>query len=138
MTAATIWWLLAGAAVAAELLTGTFFLLMISLGLIAGALSAWSGASLVSQLLCAAVVGGGAVVGWSWVKRGRAKEPGDNLNLDIGETVNITHWNADGTARIKYRGTQWTAIHAPGSAPQTGPHRVTEVIGSRLLVEPLA
>ncbi|MCJ7800631.1 MAG: NfeD family protein, partial [Polaromonas sp.] len=35
MTEATIWWLFAGGAVAAELLTGTFFLLMIASGMAA-------------------------------------------------------------------------------------------------------
>ena len=34
----TLWWLLAGGAVVLELLTGTFYLLMISLGLAAAVL----------------------------------------------------------------------------------------------------
>ena len=43
MTEATIWWLLAGGAVVAELLTGTFFLLMIGSAMAAGALAAHAG-----------------------------------------------------------------------------------------------
>ena len=35
MAEPTIWWMLAGAAVALELLTGTFYLLMFALGLFA-------------------------------------------------------------------------------------------------------
>ena len=38
MAESTVWWLLAGVAVAAELVTGTFYLLMIALGLASGAL----------------------------------------------------------------------------------------------------
>ena len=34
---ATVWWVVAGAAVAVELATGTFYLLMIALGLAAAA-----------------------------------------------------------------------------------------------------
>jgi membrane protein implicated in regulation of membrane protease activity len=37
---ATVWWVVAGLAVAAELATGTFYLLMLAVGLAAGAV-AW-------------------------------------------------------------------------------------------------
>lgn len=139
MTESTIWWLLAGGAVAAELLTGTFFLLMISFGMAAAALAAHAGAAIVVQLLVAAVIGGGAVVGCYLIKR---KRPSDlsaradrSVNLDVGETVFVEEWNADGTATVKYRGANWTVIQRPGSAPLAGLHRVAELVGSRLLVD---
>jgi hypothetical protein len=59
------------------------------------------------------------------------------VNLDVGETVMIDSWTTDGTAIVKYRGAQWTAIHRPGVTPSTGMHRVAELVGSRLLVDPL-
>ena len=37
MEESTIWWLLAGGMVVAELITGTFYLLMVALGLAAAA-----------------------------------------------------------------------------------------------------
>ena len=40
MEESTIWWLLAGVAVVTELLTGTFYLLMLAVGLAAAALAA--------------------------------------------------------------------------------------------------
>jgi hypothetical protein len=49
VSAATGWWVAAGIAIAAELGTGTFYLLMIAVGLAAGALAAlvaWIGALL--------------------------------------------------------------------------------------------
>src|SRR4051794_34211163 len=70
MADSTLWWLLAGAAVAVELLTGTFYLLMLAIGLVAGALAAYSGADQTIQLVVAALVGGGAVIAWH-LKRGR-------------------------------------------------------------------
>ena len=62
MADSTLWWLLTGAAVAVELLTGTFYLLMLAIGLGAAALAVHAGASMAVQLALAALVGGGAVV----------------------------------------------------------------------------
>ena len=60
MADSSIWWLLTGVAVAAELMTGTFYLLMFALGLAAAAIAAHMGLGLASQLVIAAIVGGGA------------------------------------------------------------------------------
>jgi membrane protein implicated in regulation of membrane protease activity len=139
MAESTIWWLLAGAAVAVELVTGTFYLLMLAVGLAAAALAAHAGLSMAPQLVVAAAVGGGAVAAWYTLKK---KRPGDlspradrSVNLDVGEIVQIDSWSVDGTASVMYRGARWTAIHRPGVAPAPGPHRVAELVGSRLLVD---
>jgi membrane protein implicated in regulation of membrane protease activity len=134
----TIWWLLTGAAVGIELLTGTFYLLMLAVGLAAGALAAQVGLATPVQLVVAAVVGGGAVTAWHLL---RPKQPaissGANrdINLDIGETVHVDAWNGDGTASVKYRGANWTVVPISGTVQGTGAHRVREVVGSRLVVE---
>ena len=139
MAESTIWWLLAGTAVAVELATGTFYLLMLAIGLAAGALTAHAGAALAAQLVAAAVVGGGAVAGWHLKRGKRPDEPvasaNRDVNLDIGEVVQIDAWNRDGTASIKYRGANWTVIPVEGAILVTGPHRVREVVGNRLVVE---
>ena len=139
MTQPTFWWLLAGAAVAVELLTGTFYLLMLAIGLAAGAIAAHLGASVTFQLLSASVVGGGAVIGWHLLRdRSRTELPAQanvNVNLDIGETLQINAWNPDGTANVQYRGANWTAVHRSGVSPTPGVHRVAELIGNRLLVD---
>ena len=139
MQDANIWWILAGGAVVAELLTGTFYLLMIALGMAAAALAAYAGASTAVQLLVAAAVGGGAVTLWRIVRGQRALPlpAGENrdVNLDVGETVQVDTWHPDGTATVKYRGAQWTVMHKPGQVPTTGAHVVVEVVGSRLIVE---
>ena len=140
MAESTIWWLLAGSAVAVELLTGTFYLLMLALGLAAAALATHAGAPMVAQIVTASVVGGGAVVAWHWVKRSRPGDPSAradrSVNLDVGELVMIDAWDAEGTAQVKYRGANWTAVHRPGVTPSVGMHRVAELVGSRLLVDP--
>ena len=68
MAPSTLWWLLAGAAIALELLTGTFYLLMLALGMAGAAVAAHLGAGTVVQLLIAAGVGGGAVAKTSWAR----------------------------------------------------------------------
>lgn len=141
MEESTLWWLAAGAVVVAELLTGTFYLLMVALGLFAAALGAHAGLPIALQIVAAAVVGGGAVVAWYQLKKRRPGDPSTgadrSINLDVGETLLIDSWNADGTTTVKYRGAQWTAIHRPGITPATGMHRVAEVVGNRLLVDPV-
>jgi membrane protein implicated in regulation of membrane protease activity len=139
MAESTIWWLLTGAAVAIELITGTFYLLMLAIGLAAAALAAHAGASMTVQLLAAAAIGGGAVLAWHLVRRRQAPGPqasaNRDVNMDVGESVQVESWNSDGTATVKYRGAAWTVVPAPGSIQSTGQHRIREVIGSQLVVE---
>jgi len=139
MSEPTLWWLLAGVAVAIELLTGTFYLLMLAIGMAAGALAAHAGAGMPVQLVIAAVTGGGAVAAWHLLRGKRA--PGlpaganRDVNLDVGESIHVDAWNPDGTATVKYRGANWTVAPVPGTLPTTGAHRVREVVGNRLIVE---
>ena len=140
MAESTLWWLVTGGTVAVELLTGTFYLLMLAIGFAFAALAAHLGWSLSAQIIVAAVVGGGAVVVWHLRQTKRhlqepAAQANANVNLDIGETVQIEAWNADGTADVHYRGARWTAIHRSGVSPSAGAHRVAELIGNRLLVD---
>lgn len=141
MEVSTLWWLAAGALVVAELVTGTFYLLMVAVGLAAGAIAAHLGLPVPWQIVAAAVMGAGLVVGLHQMKKQRPGDPSPradrNVNLDVGETVLIENWNADGTTTVKYRGATWTAIHRSGITPATGPHRVAELVGNRLLVDPL-
>lgn len=139
MAESTLWWLLAGAAVAVELLTGTFYLLMLAIGLAAGALTAHAGGSLTTQLVVAALVGGGAVAAWH-MARGRRPvgvpaQANRDVNLDVGEMVQVDAWLPDGTAVVKYRGANWTVTSATGAPHTAGTHRVREVVGNRLVVE---
>ncbi len=139
MSDSTLWWLLAGSTVALELFTGTFYLLMLAVGMAAGAVAAHAGLGMVGQLLVAAITGSAAVVAWYFIKKRRDSDPSvralRSVNLDVGEILQIDEWNVDGTASVKYRGAQWTAIHRPGNTPTPGSYRVAELVGSRLLVD---
>ena len=139
MTDSTIWWLLAGIAIAVEMVTGTFYLLMLAVGMVAGALAAHLGASVIVKIDVEAVVGGGAVVAWHW-KRSKSPKPAQananrDVQMDIGETVHVEQWNADATASVKYRGAQWTVELADrDAAPQPGLFKVRKLNGNRLVV----
>ena len=137
----TLWWIAAGVAVAVELATGTFYLLMIALGLAAGALAAHLGFGVSMQVIIAALVGGGATALWHWR---RFKQPQSaparanrDVNLDIGERVVVRAWVDDGTTRVQYRGSMWTARRAPDAQIATGEHRVAAVEGNWLVLEPV-
>ncbi len=138
---ATLWWLMAGVTVAIELLNGTFYLLMLAIGMAAGAVAAHMGLGLTMQIVVCAIVGASTVLVAYFKRRARPGEPSAraerSVNLDVGETVFIDAWQSDGTAQVKYRGANWTAIHRPGVTPAVGAHRVAELVGNRLLVDPL-
>ncbi|MET3494165.1 NfeD family protein [Variovorax boronicumulans] len=139
MANSTIWWLIAGAVIVAELVSGTVYLLLLAAGFAAAAIAAHLGFGMVTQLLVAAVIGVGAVLVWHSIQRKRPAEPpteaNRDVNLDIGESVYVDNWNPDGTATVRYRGAQWTVVQRAGHAPSTGEHRVVELIGSRLVVD---
>lgn len=125
------WWTATGVLVAGELATGTFYLLMLALGCAAAAVAGYAQAGLAAEVGIAAVVGGGAVVAWHR-RRARA-EPGlppaanPDLNLDIGERVQVAAWNTDGTARVNYRGAPWNARFLGDGVPVPGEHVIAEV-----------
>jgi len=137
--ASTFWWILAGIAVAAELLTGTIYLLMLGLGLVAGALAAHLGLAMPVQITVAAGVGVLCVLVGRRIRRARASglpaSADPAMNLDIGENVTVTQWEADGTARVQYRGAQWTAVLRAGAMPTPGQYRVVDMQGNRLVVD---
>ncbi len=140
MAESTVWWVLAGGIVAVELLTGTFYLLMLSFGFIAAAIAAHAGATMAIQLVVAAVFSSGSVIAWRRYRRAKSSGASANTNqdgnLDIGETVQIDLWQSDGTSTVKYRGANWSVATLEDTAPPTaGRYRIVQVVGSRLIVK---
>lgn len=139
-TGPTLWWLIAGVLVAVELATGTFYLLMLALGGVAGALAAHGGLGFTAQIVAAAVVGAGATAAWHWRRASAPRSlPADrnpDVNLDIGQGLQVPAWNADGTARVQYRGAAWSVRYAGTGTPMPGPHTIVAVEGNLLRVAP--
>jgi membrane protein implicated in regulation of membrane protease activity len=138
---ASVWWIAAGVAVAAELATGTFYLLMVSLGCAAGALLAHAGTGSSAQIVGAALVGGGATALWHYKRaqapRSAPAESNRDVNLDIGQSVRVDAWQPDGSARVQYRGAGWAVQFAGSGQPQPGEHIIVAVSGNRLTVAPV-
>ena len=131
-----LWWIGAGALVIAELLTGTFYLLMVALGFIAGAVAKILGASLAVQYLCAALVALAAVVLLRRSRFGRRRERRDastnpDVVLDVGASVEVLAWR-DGQARVPYRGAEWDVELAPGEPDDARFYEISAVRGNRL------
>lgn len=141
MNDATTWWLLAGALVAAELMSGSFYLLMLALGAATGALAAHLGLGLSLQIVVAAVAG--AATTFAWYRHRRAKSAGaptiesnPDVNLDVGQTVQVSQWDSLGQAQVSYRGTTWHARFAGPGTPAPGPHRIVALRGNSLELTP--
>lgn len=137
------WLAFAGVVVILELFTGTFYLLMVAFGLLAGAVAAWCNLSAAFQMVVAAVVGAGATLalhkskfGWR-EKQDVSRDP--NVNMDIGQSIKVEFWEDQGngkfTARAMYRGAMWD-VDLQHSAAFAGTFIIEEVRGSRLLVRP--
>lgn len=128
---------------AIELATGTFYLLMVALGMVAAALAAHLNLDQTTQIVLAAFVGLGALMGL-YVRRKlvrgrpRSKSKGSANDLDVGQTVLIqTEQLSDQGATVHYRGTNWLAQSVTGLALSAGWHRIVKVEGPRLLLEPV-
>ncbi|MYN45579.1 NfeD family protein [Pseudoduganella sp. FT93W] len=138
MTDWSLWLMAAGATVIMELFSGTFYLLMIALGLISGALAAVLGFGMAAQTVLAALVGMLATVllrlsRYTPEQLAVAAGRDPNQHLDIGQTVQVSEWQ-DGMARVMYRGALWDVELEAGATPAAGAYTIREVRGSRLIV----
>ena len=131
-------WIVAGfVLVIIELLSGTFYLLVIGVGAFAGAAVAWAGGGYFAQAVGACAV---ALAGTWLVNRWhRTRAPGSAKDdfLDLGQSVVLESWvdAQSGTARVKYRGTTWDARVAAGANARPGDTLVIHgQDGSTLLV----
>jgi membrane protein implicated in regulation of membrane protease activity len=112
---ATLAWIGAGLLlVIAELLTGTFYLLVLGIAAMVGGGVAYLGAPFGMQAAAAAIV---AVAGTMWVQRlRRSRGAGPQMaHLDVGQPVTLDAWvnQADRLARVRYRDALWDA-HVEG------------------------
>ena len=142
MTDWMIWFAAACVLVILEMATGTFYLLMIAIGAAAGGIAALSGVAGTGQCIIAAVIAALATFALRRSKFGRpdhtdaARDP--NVNLDIGQTLEVAEWSnvtgASYTARTMYRGALWDVELAEGASATPGKFVIQEVHGSRLIV----
>ncbi len=136
------WWILAVGMGVLELVTGTFYLLVLAAGCAAGGLAAWAGAGLTVQVLATAAV---TVIGWAWLwrrspwRRGSGESSADSsMLLDVGERLEVEAWGEDRRAQVRYRGAAWTVEldpQEPASSAVPGRFVIRRVVGNRLVVQ---
>jgi membrane protein implicated in regulation of membrane protease activity len=141
MDQTSVWWVLVALTVGAEMLTGTLYLLLLAAGMFVGALLSMMGFSLSTQLISAAVVAGTSVLVWMALRQYQRQHLAPSMqtpspaDLDVGQTVLVDHWNANGSTSVRYRGASWHAIPAlPGEALSVGAHEVVELRGNTLVI----
>lgn len=101
--------------VIAELLSGTFYLLMLGIAAFGAAAAAYLGLQFSSQVIVAAVV---AAAGCYGVHAYRTKNrAGQMPSIDAGKPAAFEEWidQPGGLARVRYRGASWDA-HVEGTA----------------------
>ncbi|MEO8718797.1 MAG: NfeD family protein [Burkholderiales bacterium] len=120
MEAYLIWLLVGLALVIAELITGTFYLLVLGVGAFGAGAAAWLGADFPVQVITAVVVAG---VGVYFVHAYRERNAAQQMRpIDAGQPASFESWvdQAAGLARVRYRGASWEARLEGGGAPQPG------------------
>ncbi|MGH8799853.1 MAG: NfeD family protein [Casimicrobiaceae bacterium] len=134
MTSYWMWWIAGAALIAAELVMGTFYLLVIGLALACGGVAAWFGAAIPMQWLIAAALGvAGTLLLQRWKRKLVASTP-PQVGLDVGQMVQVQSWGPAGTARVAYRGSTWDAeVAAPGT-PHADTMYIAGMRGSVLLL----
>jgi membrane protein implicated in regulation of membrane protease activity len=134
MSAYWMWWIAAAALIAAELLTGTFYLLAVGIAVAIGGVAAWLGAPIPVQLLIAGALGVvGTMLLQRWKRRlaaSTATQPG----LDVGQMVQVKSWGPGGVARVAYRGSTWDAEVAAPETSRAETMYITGMRGSVLLL----
>jgi len=122
-----IWWILAALLVGLELATGTFYLLALGIAFGLGGVAAWLGALPTMQMIIGGALAAVALaIAHYWRKRTTPAAP--MMPLDRGHAVHVPKWNADGTARVEYRGTHWNAEVA---APETVRSATMYIVATR-------
>ena len=103
-------WLIAGFfLIIVELVSGTFYLLMLGIAAFAGGVVAYAGMPFSIQAIVAASL---ALVGFLWINRMRRSTSAVKMrSLDVGQPTVFDHWvnRQGGQARVKYRDALWDA-----------------------------
>ena len=110
MDAPLVWLIVGILLVVTELVTGTFYLLLLGVAAFAAAGVAQFGASFIFQVLIAGAI---AIAGVLWIRASRkSRVTPDMQPLDIGQSVTFESWVSrdDRVARVRYRDALWDAV----------------------------
>ena len=139
MSLTVIWLVMTAVLGIAEMLVGTFYLLVLAVASFIAAMSSFMDVSIEWQLVWFSVVSLGGCV---WVRRIRVlnlsvneKESYELQNLDEGQVVEVIGFNAQGRTKVQYRGAEWMAQAAQGQSLEAGTWQIVEVLGNVLVIK---
>lgn len=127
------WFVLALVLLGLEMMTGTFYLLMVAIAMAVGGLAALLGADVTWQLTLSALM---VVAGTIILRRWKSAHTGEtsNASLDIGQAVRVIKWNDNGSIRVFYRGAEWDAEPESADTPRDETLYIAAVRGSGLVL----
>lgn len=131
---ATFWLILALALAGLEMLSGTFYLLAVAIGVASGALAAWLGLAPTTQTVVVAIVGVVAVAVLHRWRKTHLPPPEVNASMEIGQRVRILEWIDTNHARVQYRGSQWNSELSADAEPGHSDYFIVAVRGSTLVL----
>ena len=104
-----LWAILGLALVLVELVTGTFYLLMLAIAAFGAGFAAWLGQPFGVQAVVAAVISGAGCYGVHVYRAKNAKQ--QMAPVDAGQPARFENWVDQGArlARVRYRGASWDA-----------------------------
>lgn len=115
-----LWAILGLTLVIIEMLSGTFYLLMLGVAAFGAAFAAWIGQPFPVQAFVAAAIAGAGCYG---VHLYRARNATEQMpNVDAGQPASFESWIDEGArlARVSYRGAAWDALVEGEAAPEAG------------------
>lgn len=127
------WFLLALAFLALEMISGTFYMLVLSVALAVGGAAALLGLTLPLQLTFAALAGIAGTVLLRRFKNGNHLAAAEQ-SLDIGLPVQVLSWRENGAARVLFRGAEWDAEPASADTPHQETLYIAALRGSTLIL----
>ena len=132
-----IWLIVAGILLIAELLTGTFYLLMLALACTFAWFAMLMGAGFLMQAVVFFISASLLVylTRRLRVQINQKNKPNLADNLDAGQIITVQNW-IDGVGHTHYRGTQWRVLlDTPDDAPLTdGSYRIVKLDGVHIRV----
>lgn len=136
MSDLSLWLVLAGILLIAEITTGTFYLLMVSLGALVGAVAAHFGLGLPLQVVAASAFAVVATLALKHSRKNSSSSSGSSGQLDVGNRVEVLGWDDNRRTTVQYRGASWSA-ESTDNPPHIGLHQIVDVQGNILKVKHL-
>lgn len=128
-----LWFLLALGLFIGEMMTSTFYMMVLAAAMCIGGVAALLGMSPSMQLGLSAMA---SISGIILLTRWKAQQPAESVEdqPDVGQPVQVRFWREDGTARVHYRGADWDAEVESADTPQAKTLYIKTLRGSTLIL----